>query len=162
MFKVSFKERTTPNKVVVKSGNVTSVTYRGTVELPKIWWYMPSEIREWMNATESVEVEESIAHNMLTIYSRGLARCHEDDKYDTILGERLAEARAKHKIYKFFYQLCNKLIDYYNHLVYGNESIACFGRDKGLMGDLYKYEKLCDREEEHIKALLNKEEDGNE
>lgn len=155
MFKVSFREKSTPSKVVLKSGRVTTVTYRGTVKLPKLWWYMPEEVRRWVNACTYVDMEESIAHNTVVLYSRGVSKCRDGDKYDTLLGERVAEARAKMHIYWFFYQICGKLIDYYNHLVYGDDQVVSFNRNGGLVGDMHRYQELYKKEQEYIEKLLS-------
>jgi hypothetical protein len=50
------------------------------------------------------ELYENIANNTLIIFSQGTSRCMDGDKFDSLLGERLAEARAKYVIYKFFYE----------------------------------------------------------
>ena len=103
VFKVSFRETDkNPSKAIEKVGRTTTVILKGAVSLPSFWCDIPKEISEWIAGQTKVELYENVANNTLYVYSRGMTRCHEDDKYDSLLGERLAEARAKYFIYKFF------------------------------------------------------------
>lgn len=174
MFKISFKETSTPCKIVVKEGRKTSVTYRGVIKLPKLWWYMPPEIRRWVNQCSYVDISENIATNIATIYSIGTSRCREDDKYDTLLGERIAEARSKYNMYRFIAELCKKLMLYYNNWMYDVPALPAIGSliaqdagqyrriNGGLFGDYIKYMTLINKEIEHIEVLLNTNKDGKE
>lgn len=174
MFKISFKETPTPCKTIFKEGRKTTVTYRGIIRLPRLWWYMPPEIRRWVNQCRYVDISENIATNMATIYSIGTSRCREDDKYDTILGERIAEARSKYNMYRFIAELCNKLMLYYNNWMYGIPALPEIGPSavfdakqhryikKGLFSAYIKYWTLESKEIEHIEALLNAYGDGKE
>lgn len=156
MFKVSFKEKDNcPSKIVEKAGRVTTVMYKGSVALPKFWWYLPHEITEWMKMRESVELYENVASNELTIFARGRTRCAEGDAYDSMLGERIAEAKAKMVIYGFFAGLCQKIFNYYNNLLTGDDYKYLPGTEKGIVGDIKKYHRLCEIEREHINKLLN-------
>lgn len=155
MFKVSFKEtENNPSKAVYKAGRITNVILKGVVQLPNFWHLMPPDICEWIATRTKVELYEDMSNNTLIIHSEGIAKCKEGDKYDSILGERLAEARAKYCIYKFCYGLCSKLCDYYNCILFGPVGVAESGSDGGLSRDLKKYEGLCIRESHHIGELL--------
>jgi hypothetical protein len=95
-----------------------------------------------------------MSNNILIIHSEGIAKCKEGDKYDSVLGERLAESRAKYCIYKFFYGLTSKLYDYYNKIMFGDAGIVDGGHGSCLAQDLKKYEGLYIRESHHIGELL--------
>ncbi len=155
MFKVSFKEtENNPSKVVYKAGMITNVILKGTMELPEFWHNIPQEIMEWIAVQRKVELYEDVAHAILIIHSEGKSKCRRDDKYDTLLGERLAEARAKYCIYKFFYDLCARLFDYYNKILFGSAGVVDSGSGNCIARDLKKYEALCIRESHHIGELL--------
>ena len=154
MFKVSFKEAKRPSKVTIKRGNDTKVIIQGLVKLPKFFDNIPPEISDWISSRKKVEIYENMATHTLIIYSTGKVRCRPEDKYDTILGERLAESKAKRHIYKFFFDLCSKLFDYYGELLYGN-AIVDPGSGNCLVNDLRKYETLYHREIDHFSELLN-------
>ena len=156
VFKVSFKDSPkNQSKIVVVSGKKVAVRICGTVSLPKFWKYIPDEITEWITDGQNwVGGEEDIAKNVFHIHANGFARCHEGDKFDYIFGERLAEARAKYKIYKFFYDLTCKLYDYYNRILFGDEEVVDMGKGSCLAQDIKKYEALCIREAHHIGELL--------
>ena len=155
MFKVSFKEAPkNPYKLVTKLGNETTVLLRGTVDLPAFWKHMPEEICEWIAHQTHIEGYEDIAKNQLIIYSRGIAKCHPEDKYDTVLGERMAESRAKYFIYKFFADLTSRLDDYYQEILFGSYVMPATEIKHGITGVCTKYGKLCDREKQHQVELL--------
>lgn len=155
IFKVSFKEtEKSPSKVIQKAGRTTTVLLRGVVNLPTFWRNLPEEIVEWVACAKKVEIYENIVDNTLTVYSSGEAKCNPEDKYDSILGERIAEARAKYCIYKFFYDLSLKLYDYYDRLLFGEIELASQGAGSCIAQDMKKYEGLCIRESHHIGELL--------
>ena len=161
IFKVSFKETDkNPSKAIEKVGRTTTVILKGTVKLPKFWKYIPSSIIEWINDSTKVELYENIVDNTLLVYSKGTSKCREDDKYDSLLGERLAEARAKYCTYKFFYDLVQKLYDYYGTVLFGNKGIVDAGSGSCLARDLSRYEGLCIKEAYHIGELLKSKENG--
>lgn len=161
MFKVSFKETPkNPSKLVTKVGNETTVLLKGIVEIPDFWKHLPEEIVEWIAQAKHLEGYEDVAKNQLIIYSKGITKCHPEDHYDTVLGDRMAESRAKYHIYKFFYDLSYKLTEYYGNLIYGVEGAVVSSTDNGLMGTAKKYEKLYMRELRHQRELLEKKQHG--
>lgn len=161
MFKVSFKE--TPNKpfrVVTKAGRETTVILRGTVRMPDFWHHMPMEIVDWIGNRTRIEGYEDIVSNTIIIYSTGKAKCMEGDTYNSLLGERIAESRAKYYIYKFIYDLCSKLCNHYDRILYGNGGVANSGEGNCIAQDFKKYEGLCIREAHHLGELLNSNGNG--
>ena len=77
-----------------------------------------------------------------------------------MLGERLAEARAKLKIYKFFYNLCDKLYEYYSKILFGPHGVVDSGEGSCIGRDLKKYEDLYIKETHHIGELLKDKSNG--
>jgi hypothetical protein len=136
----------------------TTVILKGIVKLPEFFDKIPADIMEWVGHQKKIEVYENMADQTMMVFSTGMAKCHEDDKYDSLLGERLAEARAKYYIYKFFYDLCSRLCGYYNSLLYGECGGDSQDYNDGLMCDLDKYRALCIRESHHIGELLKSKE----
>lgn len=163
MFKVSFKENPkSPSKLVTKFGNETTVLLRGVCALPEFFKYIPEEISEWIALQTHVEVYEDVANNQLIIYSKGISKCHPDDKYDTVIGERIAEARAKEFIYQFFYGMCSRLYNYYDRIMFGFPGVVAVGRGNSLSQCVTKYEKLLDHERHHQVELLQNNNHGGE
>lgn len=159
LFKVSFKEdKKNPSKVIEKAGGTTIVTLKGVVNLPEFWNYVPKEVHSWISRNTKVEIYEDIANNTLIIFSQGISRCMDGDKYDSLLGERLAEARAKYVIYKFFCDLTMKLYNYYSRIMFGNMDTQDFGKGSCLAQDIKKYGGLCIKESHHIRELLKSKE----
>ena len=163
MFKVSFKETPkNPSKLVTKMGNETTVMLKGICDLPEFWKYLPEEIVEWITHQKHVEGYEDIAKNQLIIYAKGISKCHPEDKYDTVFGERMAESRAKEFIYKFFYDLTSKLYDYYDRIMFGYPGVVAEGNNGSLAQDVAKYEKLLNHEKQHQVELLQDKIHGGE
>ena len=154
LFKVSFKETPkNPSKLVTKMGGETTVMLKGTCDLPEFWKHLPDEIVKWIEGQSHVEGYEDIANNQLIIYAKGVSKCHPEDKYDIVFGERMAEARAKETIYKFFYHLCYKLEEYYQAILFGSDMVVNETK-QGIMGAAIKYEKLWQHEKHHQIELL--------
>jgi len=161
MFKVSFKEtKDNLSKIIEKKGKTTTVTLKGVVKLPAFWESLPKCIYKWLLVVSKIELYENLYDNTLTIFAEGTAMCHEDDKYDSLLGERLAEARAKCKIYKFFFTLCDNLYEYYSTILFGSGGVVDSGEGDCVAKDLKKYEDLYNREIKHIEDLLASKENG--
>lgn len=155
VFKVSFNDSPWDQKITVVTSRKVAVRISGNVRLPKFWKYIPEEITEWIIKEQNlISGEEDADISVFHIHANGFARCHEEDKFDYVFGERLAEARAKYKIYKFFYDLTCKLYDYYNRILFGDEEVVDMGKGSCLAQDIKKYEALCIREAHHIGELL--------
>jgi hypothetical protein len=161
MFKVSFKETPKqPSKAITKVGLTTTVILRGVIKLPPFWKHMPNDIVEWIGKARKVECYENIVDNTLIIYSTGMSKCRPDDKYDSLVGERLAESRAKTHIYCFFYDLTYKLYNYYSNILFGSEATVSVGAPGSLERAMYKYEKLYRREIEHQEEIITSKSNG--
>ena len=154
MYKVSFKDDF--KKVERFSNKVTKVTLKGTIKnmcaLDDL--NIPQPIRNWMwnNNCKGFDTLEVL----------GIAVRSGNDKDDPVLGERLAEARAKLKIYKFMRTFCYKMLEYYAQKLYGiktNNTITVKASEQesyndSLLKAYKKYDRLIDVENTHIKQLL--------
>ena len=161
IFKVSFKETAKhPSKAVTKVGLTTTVILKGEVKLPEFFDRIPIDIIEWIVHQKKVEIYDDMANQMMYVFSTGMSKCREDDKYDSLLGEGLAEARAKYQIYKFFYSLCDKLYEYYNKILFGPVGVVDCGEGSCIGRDLKKYGDLYVKEAHHIEELIASKENG--
>ena len=155
MYKVSFTDDF--KKVERFNNKVTKVTLKGTIK--NIYALddlnIPQPIYDWMR--------DDNCKNPDTLEVSGIAVRSDNDKDDPVLGERLAEARAKLKIYKFMKTFCNKMLKYYKFKLYGtkaNNEIIVKTSPEGLSNNdsllkaYMKYDKLVDVENNHIKQLL--------
>lgn len=72
----------------------------------------------------------------------GISKCSKDDTFDETLGKRIAESRAKYKMFKkasaLFYEIANNV----NKIVYG----CC--------NEVYRYEDLAETENRHVNSLI--------
>ena len=155
MYKVSFTDDF--KKVERFNNKVTKVTLKGTIK--NIYALddlnIPQPIYDWMRDNNCKDLD--------TIEVSGIAVRSDNDKDNPVLGERLAEARAKLKIYKFMKTFCNKMLKYYKFKLYGtkaNNEIIVKTSPEGLSNNdsllkaYMKYDKLVDVENNHIKQLL--------
>lgn len=122
MFKVSFNKDS--KKVQVFNDKATIVTLDGGMIIPsEVWSAFPNEVAQWMwnhpsvvaswgNCTKKCEV--------IRLKVSGKSVCVEGDTFDENIGKRIAETRAKIKLYKFVHNLCEKLMKQYYGIMYGN------------------------------------------
>ena len=157
MYKVSFTDDF--KKVERFNNKVTKVTLKGTI---KNAWALddlniPQSIYDWMRDNNCKDLD--------TLEVSGIAIRSDNDKDDPVLGERLAEARAKLKIYKFMKTFCYKMLKYYALKLYGINTknnintitvraIDQESYDDSLQKAYKKYSRLVDVENTHIKQLL--------
>ena len=154
MYKVSFTDNF--KKVERFNNKVTKVTLSGVIR--NIYdgeLIIPPSISSWM--------ADNMGRVIDIIEVTGTAVRNNKDKDNPVLGERLAEARAKLKIYKFMKTFCNKMLKYYKFKLYGtkanNDVIIKTGpeglsNNDSLLKAYMKYNKLVDVENTHIKQLL--------
>lgn len=155
MFKVSFKEsENNPSKMVLKKGKSASILLMGKIDIPYFWSNMPKEIFDWISKQHNIELYENNVTRTLTIYSEGTAKCKDGDKFNVLLGERIAESKAKIHIYEFFYKLCRKLYDYCSFILFGTSEVLAKGKGGCLERTLYKYERLYKAELKHKEELI--------
>ena len=162
MFKVSFIDYDGPcKKVQTFNDKVTVVTLKGRMALPDWWYNIPSDILDWVRRHPSVDAWESLANNELVIVVQGKTVRAEEDEDNPVLAERIAESKAKIKLYKFLRKLCDKLFRYYHNIVYGNLKVTYQSSCAGIFTDYLlkasiKYIDLWIRELEHLDKLLGK------
>lgn len=150
MYKVSFTDDF--KKVERFNNKVTKVTLVGEIKDVHNELDIPQPIFHWM--------VDNIGSFIDTISMTGIAVRNDKDKDDPVLGERLAEARAKLKIYKFMRTFCHKMLEYYTLKLYGtkasnNTIVIKVNPEKDSLFKAYmKYDKLVNVENNHIKQLL--------
>lgn len=157
MYKVSFTGNF--KKVERFNNKVTKVTLEGIIN--NIYTYdpisIPTPVYEWMASI--------IGPHINIIKMSGTAVRNDKDKDDPVLGERLAEARAKLKIYKFMKTFCYKMLKYYALKLYGINTknnintitVRAIDQESyvnSLQKAYKKYSRLVDVENTHIKQLL--------
>lgn len=154
MIKVSFKEsKATDPKVVTRIGKNIKVTLEGTLQCD-IWEDVPYKIKAWAHKKAGIQLFTSMGTTYVIV--SGTSRCHYGDKFDYVIGERLAEARAKIRLYSFLALLCGKISKYYLNLVFGNIPVSAVS-PKGascLSNDAEKYHNLWLNETEHLENLI--------
>ena len=160
MFKVSFKENA--KKIQIFNNKATVVTLTGRVKMPKWFCFMPSNLAYWIGHHPTVEFDGVYALDEAIVTTSGKSICSENDTFDSVLGERIAESRAKIKLYRFMHDLCKKLMYYYYGILYGVpegkgevETKVIKYYKGGLQEACSKYTSLWVKESKHLSELLN-------
>ncbi len=166
MLKVSFKEDFKKIEFDINHKE-TSVTLTGKMKCPDfISKYLPAEVGEWVRLHPSVDVSKSYIQAKLyyVIEVSGKSICADGDTFDAKMGERIAESRAKIKLYKFMHTLCKKLMYCYYGYIYGvpesrgnYKTAALSDYHGGLQDACRKYAELWVKESRHLGILLNEE-----
>ena len=161
MMKVSFKGDF--KNVLVFQGKVTAVTLKGTCETPFWFNHVPKDIWEWVMWHPSVDVSETYSgqNSVLYITVTGKAKCHTGETPNPVIGERIAEARAKIRVYKFMHTLCKKLMYHYYGILYGVpggtgelHTKVISDHQGGLQEACNKYATLWLKESQHLGKLM--------
>ena len=164
MFKVSFNKDS--KKVQTFNNRATVVTITGEMSFSsEVWDIFPDKITNWMwqhptidahwgNCTESTEVIK------LKVSAKSV--CAKEDTFDSTIGYRIAETRAKIKLYKFVHNLCEKLMKKYYGIMYGNAEFDVIreSHTEAPKDCLYltckKYRELWIKESHRLGKLLEK------
>ena len=156
MFKVSFKDNF--KKVQTFNNKVTIVTLIGLMDYPaKLWDVVPTEVTDWMWHHPTVDVSWAKGGESFRLEFSGKAICSDSDDFNPVLGERIAESRAKIRLYKFMATLIDKLCAYYFSLIYGGGEVTEIFLDSkkhGIYQDYKRYTTLLKNEEQHLTKLL--------
>lgn len=157
MWKVSFKDPKY-KKVQKFNDRVTIVTLKGDLRIPmEVMNSMPKKMWDWMKDKINPKVEVYHWKGIINIIVTGKAVRSKDDKDDPVLAERVAECRAKIKLYKFIYTLLMNYTEYYATLLKGKE--WSFENtpvtDTNCIAYIYnKYTRLYLNEKKHLEELL--------
>ena len=152
MLKLSFKtgKDVEPIKTQVFNNTLTKVTLSGKLNcdvFPNFNVYYSALDKSPFVNEESPDI----------VWAEGIAKKSPNDSFDKVIGYRIAEARAKIKLYKFMKNLAFEYAKVYNAYVYGKKAPLFPDRfeEDGYMADYYKYANLVKREKNHLNALIN-------
>lgn len=152
MFKVSFTDKKIQR---FHNSRVTVVTLNGEICFPYDWiGRYPCKV---INRIMELQRYSNISTDGYDIEVQGKAVCSKEDTVDEVLGERIAEARAKMTLYKFMRDLCKEVYMYYREFLYGKNTITVEHNDKNdnLIKSVLKYDSLYTMEWHHLNSLLN-------
>jgi hypothetical protein len=158
MFKVSFIGDF--KDVQVFNAKATVVTLTGRFDMPEWWNNIPDEVYDWVDTHPSVNVNESWGTGEVILDVQGKAVCHEDDTFNAIIGERIAESKAKFRIYKFMHNMCEMLMKHYYGVMYGNAEFDIIKESHTeepkdcLFLTCIRYRELMIKESHHLGELL--------
>lgn len=164
MFKVSFKENPQfPVKKVQRFNDdrVTVVTLKGVTQVPVfLQYYIPRKVFDWTSTLKNVDVEFVMSEMSITVTGKSI--CSKEDKVDKILGDRIAEARAKLHLYKFMMHFLDKVWSYFMEQLCGTATIKCIADEKDVNKEhlseaVDKYWRLYKDEQKHLNILLGHE-----
>jgi hypothetical protein len=159
MFKVSFKKDC--KKVQTFNDRATIVTIVGIMDYPnELWTCTPTSITDWLWNHPSIDVGVCRMDGFRLEFS-GKSVCSAEDTFNPIIGERIAESRAKIRLYKFVHTLLYKLYVYYFDVILGDRYALCdiektidYNKPGGIFEEMGKYKDLLRKETLHLEKLL--------
>jgi hypothetical protein len=162
MLKVSFKEDCM--KVQTFNDRATVVTMVGQMTIPaNLWQIFPEDITYWIWKHQEIDATWGAYTKNKEVFRlefSGKSVCAEEDIFNAVTGQRIAESRAKIKLYKFMHNLCESLMKYYYAIMYGNAEFDVI-RESHMEAPkdcLYltckKYRELWIKESHHLGKLL--------
>lgn len=163
MSKIRFKGNYKKVERFGEDDKVTLVTLTGRL---LIYYYeqckkghnmgLPWFIGRWASTHKGVEVIEDYSSGEYIITAIGKTIRHDSDKDSPVYAERIAEAKAKIKIYKFAKTYYKMLLECYLDHAFGGEPIKINVNPKrhSLMQYYLKYCMLYDKEVTHLNCLL--------
>lgn len=159
MFKVSFKkEGSQPSKTVERiDDKVTVVTLRGTIKLPDWFWKLPFGLKDKLYKSNKYIRCSVPLGDCIYIVVKGFAKRADEDIYDPIIGERIAEARAKIELYKLMEKATDGICRFLFKYLYGSSEITGIfhnSYDGGIYQTHKKYQALLIKESHHLGKLL--------
>lgn len=162
MFKVSFDKDS--KKVQTFNNRATVVTITGEMSFPsKVFAAFPIKIADWTWNHPSIDASWKTCtkgKEVIGLEFSGKSICAEGDTFDENIGKRIAESRAKVKLYKFVHNLCEMLMKYYYSIMYGNAEFDIIreSHEEAPKDCLYltckKYRDLWIKESYHLGKLL--------
>lgn len=163
MLKISFKDKIgSPSKIVQREGDVTYVTLVGYTNIPfKLDNFTAVEKVQKIYGVEIEWMHDNALHFFAKLKVTGKTKKSPNDKEDSLLGERIAESRAKLKLYKFALHLLKSAVQNASIFIWGDRIsyVEKYTDDKyanGSAGQSFlKYAKLIMVEEKHLKKLLS-------
>lgn len=157
MWKVSFKDPMY-KKVQKFNDRVTVVTLKGDLRIPmEVMNSIPKEVCDWMAKKSNPKVKVYRWQGIINVTATGKAVRSEGDKNNPVLAERIAECRAKIKLYNFVHNILVRYTDYYATLLKGKNWLFEYTPidDNNCIAYIYnKYNRLCFNEEKHLEELL--------
>lgn len=149
MLKLSFsskKLQAKPIKTQVFNNTVTKVTFYGTL-INGTGICMPAAIKEFIDTYKGVDY--ICSGDDYIIVATGISKRNKDDIYNSTIGYRIAESRAKIKLYKFMYNLSKKFLKVISPMVSGHS------RYGGIPDDVIKYKEFLSKEKKHLSDLIH-------
>ena len=163
MIKVGFKGDFM--KVKTFNDKCIVVTMVGKMTMPiDLWQILPNDVASWMWNHPSIDAswgDCTKQYEELRLEFSGKAVCHDEDSFDEKTGKRIAESRAKIRLYKFIHTLLYKLHVYYFGITFGDRYAICdigeladYDKPGGIFEEMGKYKSLLDKETLHLEKLL--------
>lgn len=165
MLKLSFDKKKLgkePIETQVFNNTVTKVTITGIL-IDGIGIDIPEDVGDFIKDYTGIAFSDlgddfALIATGITITATGISKRNKEDAYDKVLGYRIAESKAKIKLYKFMLNVCKKYSDTLEKCLFGYIDRFYTLRSNlpdGIIGDINKYSKLLKTEEQHLKTLCH-------
>lgn len=156
MIKVSFNDYSY-KKTERFNDKVTIVTLTGKAKLSDLLVHaMPMKFIKWVGSYQNPKINYDCMGTMYII-AKGKTVRHDKDKDNPVLAERIAESKAKLKIYRFVFTLIKKYIKTYEKILTGHEGSLIIKDEvaaASLLSTLDKYDGFIIKEVQHLRDLI--------
>lgn len=152
MIKLSFKNEKDGKVVENHNNKVVKVTMEACLKGIDYWEDVPSDICKKVSAHSAFY---GVPGLNLVMMAQGKAKCSDKDVFDLEKGTRIAEARAKIKLFRFSLWVLGMLIDHYEAMLGGKYAMT--EGTRGFLEAHANFSILLGHEKEHLKKLM---EDG--
>lgn len=157
MLKVRIKDKTTRRF----NDKATVVTITGSLPMflgdSVIKWHaLPNDVDKWIASLANIEISEDWASCHLILKVQGKAVKADEDKDNPSLAEKIAESRAKLKLFKFLDKFIEKLMKAYQKQLYGDSRLMAYSvpDPNCLYASKCKYARAVSKEKWHLQKLL--------
>ena len=164
MLKVSFKDDFM--KVKTFNDKCVVVTMVGRMTMPTdLWQIFPNDVADWMWNHPTIDASwgnyTKKQYEEFRLEFSGKAVCHDEDSFNEETGKRIAESRAKIRLYKFIHTLLYKLYVSYFSVTFGDRYALCnidktadYNKPGKIFEEMGKYKALLISESHHLGELL--------
>lgn len=133
---------------------VTIVTIKAQLIINNLTWDIPIEALNECASSDSLKIQ--IWKDAIIFEVKGKAVRSDQDKDNPVLGERIAECKAKLKLYHSIIALLDRCVNYYGEKLVGKKGKMTFEEydNNSIYANLQYFKKQWDREYRHWIKLL--------
>ena len=153
MLKLSFNK----TQYYRKEGDVTVCTILASFSIPEILGPLPNYLANWLVSYNGVKLMPDF--DKFYVEAKAKTTKLPEDTEDSVKATHIAESKAKLILYKFMYNLTNRILDHHYKITgidttTSEEDLSVCNTENTLLGAYLQYRHLVYTEENHLKQLM--------